>query len=129
MARSARRPGPEREDGRVDLSPDAAKQRRYAASRRRAEAANLLRLVASMASYASAQVSDGLSPEPAREVVAEMAGELAAASASLRRLARLDPEDRQRLARLMAGNGVPVVEVARRLGCAERTVHRWLGRP
>jgi len=104
--------------------------RQIASAARRREAAKLLRLVADMSAYAARETSNGLSPGEARAVIIEAAGELAQASASLRKLARPeDPAERRRLARLWAGNGVPIVEVARRLGCAERTVHRWLGSP
>jgi DNA-directed RNA polymerase specialized sigma24 family protein len=75
--------------------------------------------------YAVAQLSDGLSPEQAREAAVEAAVELEAVAAALRRLTRMGPADRRRLARLMVGSGMTQREVAVRLGVAERTVRSW----
>lgn len=111
------------------MPTDAEGARVMARAARRREAVQLLRVAASMADYAARQAGNGLAPEDARLVVAEAAAELAAASARLMHLARLDPEERRQMARLWVGAGMPVVEVARRLGCAERSVHRWLGSP
>ena len=111
------------------MPTDAEGARVIARAARRREAVQVLRVAASTADYASRQAGNGLPPEAARLVIAEAAAELAAASARLMHLARLDRPDRVRLAKLWAGNGTPVVEVARRLGASERTVHRWLGHP
>ena len=96
-----RRPAERAPGGTIGVVATTAEDaRRMASAARRREAAQLLRVVAAMSSYAARETSNGLSPA-----------------------------ERRRLARLWTGQGMPVVEVARRLGCAERTVHRWLGSP
>jgi hypothetical protein len=125
-----RRPTERAPGGTIGVVATTAEDaRRMASAARRREAAQLLRVVAAMSSYAARETSNGLAPEAAREVVVEAAAELASAAAALRHLARLDPEERRRLARLWTGQGESAVEVARRLGASERSVHRWLGHP
>jgi Homeodomain-like domain len=125
-----RRPAESAPGGTIGVVATTAEDaRRMASAARRREAAQLLRVVAAMSSYAARETSNGLSPAEARLVIIEAAGELASASASRRPLARLDPEERRRLARLWSAHGESAVEIARRLGASERSVHRWLGHP
>jgi hypothetical protein len=103
--------------------------RRAAEAARRREAVTELRVAEATIAYTAAQLSNGLSPEQAREAMVELAGELAVLAGALRHLARLSPAERVALARLWTGQGQSRVEVARRLGCSERTVWRWTGCP
>jgi AraC-like DNA-binding protein len=103
--------------------------RRNASAARRRSAVQVLRVAAGAADHAARVAANGASPSQAREAILDAAGELASAWSRLRHLARLDRPDRVRLAKLWTGNGVSVVEVARRLGCSERQVHRWFGHP
>jgi DNA-binding NarL/FixJ family response regulator len=94
---------------------------------RRRKAAELLRVVAATAGYASRQVADGLTPAQAAMATAEAAAELSAAADTLRRLSRLSLADRKRLAAEWTGAGLGKREIGRRLGVCERTVWRYLG--
>jgi uncharacterized protein YjcR len=107
------------------MATDAEGQHRLNEAARRRQAADLLRTIAFVSSYASAQLRDGLSPEQARRATVEAAGELAAAAKALRHLARLRMAERYKLALTLAGQGMPTAEIAARLGCAPRTVDRW----
>jgi DNA-directed RNA polymerase specialized sigma24 family protein len=94
---------------------DAGQKASMRAAARRRQAADLLRLLASTCEYSAAQLSNGLSPGQARETAVEMAGELAEAAASLRRLARLTARERAAL-------GMSDPQIAARLGVSIHTV-------
>jgi DNA-binding NarL/FixJ family response regulator len=96
---------------------------------RRAQAAADLRLIATVAGYASRQMGNGLTPEQARQAALEMAGELEATATSLRKLA-LRPADRRALAAELDRSGLGTSEIARQLGLSVRTIRYYLaGRP
>ncbi len=57
----------------------------------RARVVDLLRIAEGIAGYAARSVGNGLEPEAARRAALEAAGDLEAAAASLRRLARPGP--------------------------------------
>jgi hypothetical protein len=101
--------------------------RRAREARRRRQAIVELRVLEETVRYTVVTLSNGASPGQAREAMVELAAELGVLAGALRHLARLAPEERVRLARLWTGRGVSRVEVARRLGCSERTVWRWTG--
>jgi hypothetical protein len=92
---------------------------------RRREAAEVLRVVAAISGYASAQLGNGLGPEEARQAVAEVAGELAVVAGRLRRLARVPARERAAQARLLAGLGVGTQEIADRLGVCAHTAWNY----
>ena len=109
-----------------------AKERKAAAREagRRRQPADVLRIAASMATYAARQLADGLSPEQARRAALETAGELEAVAADLRRLTRLRPADRRVLARQLAGLGMTRAEIAKQLGVSYTCVRYYVaGRP
>jgi hypothetical protein len=127
-----RQPGGE--DGTVPETPDraAAKVRARTAARRaarRREVANMLRIVECTARYGASQLGDGIGPEQAAEVALFVAGELEQVAAALRRAVPVGRGQRRSMAALMTGQGLTRVQVARRLGVSERTVHRDLGCP
>jgi DNA-directed RNA polymerase specialized sigma24 family protein len=93
---------------------------------RRREAVGVLVVAQSTVGYAITQLSDGLSPEQAREAAIDAAAELEAVAAALFRLARMGPADRARLARLLVGSGMTRREAAVRLGVCERTIRYYL---
>jgi DNA-binding CsgD family transcriptional regulator len=111
------------EDGRVPEPVSRAVQKRAAreAGRRR-QAADELRIAASLAMYAAEQIGNGLTPEAARAAVMDAAGELAAVSVSLRRLARLSARERAALAGHLAALGMSDPQIAARLGVSIHTV-------
>jgi hypothetical protein len=92
---------------------------------RRRQAAATLRLTASSCTYAAAQLADGLPPGDARLAAIEMAGELEAVAASLRRAVRLGPAERRPLARMWAAAQVPTREIAARLGVSDRAARNY----
>jgi hypothetical protein len=110
-----------------------AKARRKALARaveRRRRAVTELRLAESMCGYAAAQLANGLSAEQARLEALEVAGELVAVAAVLRRAAWTTTADRRRLAALWAGRGLRTGEIAARIGVSDFTVRAYLrGRP
>ena len=57
----------------------------------RARVVDLLRIAEGIAGYAARSVGNGLEPEAARRAALEAAGDLEAAAAALRALARPDP--------------------------------------
>lgn len=76
----------------------------------------MLVVAQSTVGYAITQLSDGLAPQAAREAAIEAAAELEAVAAALRRLTRMGPSDRRRLAGLFvgddaAGGGAPAGRV------------------
>jgi DNA-binding CsgD family transcriptional regulator len=101
--------------------------RRAAEARRRRQAIVELRVLEETVRYTVVTLSNGASPDQARQAMVDLSSELAVLARALRHLARLSPAERVRLARLWTGQGQPRVEVARRLGCSERTVWRWTG--
>jgi hypothetical protein len=107
---------------------EAARMRQAAEAGRRRQAIVELRVLEQTVAYTVSTLSNGASPDQAREAMVELSAELAVLAASLRHLARLAPEERVRLARLWTGQGMSRVEVARRLGASERSVWRWTGR-
>jgi DNA-binding CsgD family transcriptional regulator len=113
--------------------PEATRAERRAAGRdadRRRQAADELRLAASLAEYAAGQIGNGLTPGQARRAAVEAAGELEAAAAAVRRLARLRLAERRAVAKLLAAQGMSRVEIARRLGVSDRAVYYYVrGRP
>jgi DNA-directed RNA polymerase specialized sigma24 family protein len=95
------------------------------AAERRRQAADLLRVTASICAYTTVQIGNGLNPEEARQAVMETAGELAAVVVALRRLARLPARERAAVARLMAGRGMGTQEIANRLGVSAHTAWNY----
>ena len=93
---------------------------------RRREAIDVLRLAAAVAGYAAGQVADGLSPVEAQCATWQAAEELTEIVVRLRRLGQVDPAGRRGLARELAGVGVPLREVADRLGVTPGTVRGYL---
>lgn len=97
---------------------------------RRREAAAALRLAATMATYAARQLSDGLTPEQAREATLEAAGRLEGLAESLRRLTRLRPAERRAVAMHLARLGHSRKQIAQYLGVSDRAVYYYVrGRP
>jgi hypothetical protein len=107
----------------VYCGSDKCKQARKRRAAERREAVALLRLVADLAGYAAAQVGNGLSPADARAAIGEVAAEIDAAAARLRRMGAL--AERRNLARLLLGQGMTGTQVAARVGLSEKTVYRY----
>jgi DNA-binding NarL/FixJ family response regulator len=103
----------------------AEQKRAMREAARRREAAEVLRVAASISSYSAAQLGNGLSPEQARRAVVEVAGELAVVAGQLRRLVRLPARERAAEARRLAALGVGTMEIAARLGVSPTTVHYY----
>jgi len=111
--------------------PEPSRAERRAGDReaaRRREAADLLRVAASMCEYAAGQLADGLPPEQARAAALETAGELAVVAEVLRRKVRLGPAERRALAVQLHALGVPRREMGWRLGVSEVSVRHYLRR-
>jgi hypothetical protein len=104
---------------------DAAQKAAMRAMARRRQAAELLRITEAMAGYSAAQLGNGLTPEQARQAIIDTAGELAAAAASLRRLARLPARKRASLAAAWAAGGMGTQEIAVRLGVSPHTAWHY----
>jgi transcriptional regulator with XRE-family HTH domain len=116
------------ENGPVTFpAPTGDRQQKAAmrAAARRRQAADLLRVTASITSYSAVQLGNGLSPEEARRAVQEVAGELAVVVVSLRRLARLPARERAGLAVQLAALGVGTQEIADRLGVSAHTAWNY----
>jgi DNA-directed RNA polymerase specialized sigma24 family protein len=109
----------------VYCGTDRCKQARKRRAAERREAVALLRLVADLAGYAAGQVGNGLSPADARAAVGEVAGELDAAAARLRRMARPGPAERRVVVRLLSGQGMSASQVAARVGLSEKSIYRY----
>jgi DNA-binding CsgD family transcriptional regulator len=106
-------------------SRTARKARAREAERRR-QAVNALAIGECACRYAASQLANGLDPDGARELVLEMAGELTAVAAVLRRAAWLTVDQRRAQAILMAGRGMPTQQIADRLGVSDVTVRKYL---
>jgi hypothetical protein len=129
-------PVPGRHEGRgrqpIYCGADRCKQARARRAAERREAVALLRLVADLAAYGAAQVGNGLAPDEARAAVGEMAGELAAVAARLRRMARPGSpgsDERRAAVRLLLAHGMSGAQVAARVGLSEKTIYRYRARP
>src|SRR5262249_48601779 len=112
----------------VFCGTERCKQARARRAAERREAVALLRLAAQMASYAAEQVSNGLSPADARSAVRELAAELDAAAARLRRIARPGPAERRMVVRLLFAQGPSGPQVAARVGLSQKSVYRYRAR-
>jgi hypothetical protein len=104
---------------------DAGQKAAMRAAARRRQAADLLRTTAAIAGYSAGQLSNGLSPEQARQTVMETAGELAAAAAALRRLARLPARERAALAVQLGALGYGTQAISERLGVSMHTAWNY----
>ena len=93
---------------------------------RRRRAVNALAIGECACRYAASQLANGVDPAEARELVLEMAGELTAVVAILRRAAWLTVPERRALAVLMAGRGMPTKAIADRLGVSDRSVRNYV---
>jgi DNA-directed RNA polymerase specialized sigma24 family protein len=120
-------PAPRDSRGRqpVWCGTDRCKQARARRAAERREAVALLKLVADLASYGAAQVGNGLAPADALAAVREVAGELDAAAARLRRIARPGPAERRTIVRLLFAQGLSGAQVAARVGLSEKSVYRY----
>jgi predicted transcriptional regulator len=116
-------PAPQRDR---DHSPRAERRALAREAERRRRAAELLRVVAAVAAYASEQAGNGLPPEQARLAVVEAAGELEAAAGQLRGLVRLRLHERQAMARYLTTRGLARPEVAARVGISVRAVRYYV---
>jgi hypothetical protein len=104
-------------------------RRRARQAERRREAVGVLRLAEATAGYAAGQVGNGLAPDEARLAVVEAAAELELAASALRRLARLDGQERRVLAVQLAALGWPRVRIAAACGVSPRVVWDYLRVP
>jgi DNA-binding NarL/FixJ family response regulator len=107
----------------------ASSARRKAAARaaaRRRSAVNALRIGRCACDYAIVALSNGTDPDQARLTAIEMAGELVAVAALLRKAAWLSTADRRRLAVELAGLGMTTKQIADRLGVCPRSVRNYL---
>ena len=93
---------------------------------RRRRAVTALQVLACVCAYAARQLGNGVTPEEARTVALETAGELTELATALRRLTRLGPAERRARARLLAGQGVPTRTIAAMLGVDPRCVRYYL---
>ena len=93
---------------------------------RRRQAVNALAIGECACRYAASQLANGVGPAEARELVLEMAAELTAVAAVLRRAAWLTVAERRALAVLMAGRGMPTRQIADRLGVSDRSVRNYV---
>jgi len=109
----------------VFCGSDRCKQARARRAAERREAVTLLKLVADLASYASAQVGNGLAPADAMIAVREVAGELDAAAVRLRRIARPGLAERRTIVRLLFAQGLSGAQIAARVGLSEKSVYRY----
>ena len=72
------------------------------------------------------QVANGLGPGESRQALLELAGELTATAALVRKAARLDVGERRVLARKLAGLGYTTKQVADQCGVSDVTVRHYL---
>jgi DNA-binding NarL/FixJ family response regulator len=107
--------------------------RRKAAARaadRRREAVRALRIGECTCRYAASQLANGIGPAEAQDLVLEMAGELTAVVAIMRRAAWLSTAERRALAVQLRGLGLPTKQIADQVGVSPRSVRNYLaGRP
>jgi len=109
----------------VYCGTDRCKQARKRRAAERREAVALLKLVADLASYSAGQVGNGLAPADALAAVREVAAELDAAAARLRRIARPGPAERRTVVRLLFAQGMSGAQIAARVGLSEKSVYRY----
>jgi hypothetical protein len=109
--------------------PETTRAERRAAGReadRRRQAADELRLAASVCQYGAAQLGNGLEPGQARLVALELAGELEAVAEAVRRLTRVAAGERRVLARQLAQLGWTTGQIARQLGVCDRAARNYV---
>jgi DNA-binding NarL/FixJ family response regulator len=99
-----------------------------AADRRRA-AVRALQIGECTCRYAASQLANGIGPAEAQDLVLEMAAELTAVVAIMRRAAWLSTADRRALAVRLRGLGLPTKQIADRLGVSDRSVREYVRRP
>ena len=97
-----------------------------AAADRRRRMATMLQIVEATARYGAARLANGARPEEAVATALFLAEELAEVAAALARLATPDPAARRALAVELAGRGVPIQEIAERLGVTPSTVRGYV---
>jgi hypothetical protein len=116
------------QDGAVPepAASDAERKRRARQVSRRRELTRMLAIVECTARYGASALGDGMSPAEAREVALFIAGELELMAEALRRLTRLEPDDRRELARQLARLGWSRRAIAARIGVSERAVWSYL---
>jgi DNA-binding CsgD family transcriptional regulator len=93
---------------------------------RRRQAVSALAIGECACRYAKSELANGLDPARARELVLEMAGELTAVAAILRRVGWLTVAERRALAVLWARSGMPTKAIADRLGVSTRSVRNYV---
>jgi DNA-binding CsgD family transcriptional regulator len=118
------RPG--RAEDEPVAEPSAVRKARLREAERRRQAVSALAIGECACRYAKSELANGLDPAAARELVAEMAGELAAVAQVLRRVGWLTVAERRSLAILMAGRGMPTQQIADRLGVSTRSVRNYV---
>ena len=109
-----------------DSARVAAEQARARLGARRREVLIVLRLAESTASYAVAQVADGLGPVAAWAAATDAAWALVEAASALVRLTQLEPGERAALAAELVSAGVDRRDVADLLNVTPQTVRGYL---
>ena len=104
---------------------DAVRRRVPRLAARRREAATILQISEATCRYGAAQLLNGLGPGEARDAALFVAGELELAAAALRKLTRLGPAERRRLAVQLVRLGWSKQAVAVQLGVSDRTVRGY----
>ena len=103
----------------------AARNRSRRAARRREVVAEL-RVAESVIAYASQQLSNGISPDEARETALEASAQLSELAVALRKLVRLPVAQRRLLVASLTDAGYTQEQITRRAGVALKTVQRDL---
>jgi hypothetical protein len=93
---------------------------------RRRQVVAVLQVGEATMAYVARVLSNGATPEQARLVALEAAGELVATAEALRRAVQLAPAERRTLARKLAGMGWPTGRIARQIGVSDRAVRYYL---
>ena len=110
-----------------ESAQSAARRKALArAVERRRRAVTELLLAESLCAYAADQIGNGLSAEQARLAALEMAGELTAVAAVLRRVGWLTVAERRALAVQFHRFGMPTRQIADRLGVSDRSVRNYV---
>ena len=105
------------------LAQQAARQ----AERRREAVLTMLQITEATCRYAASQLSNGCSPDEARQTAQFVAEELSLMAEGLRRLTRPERQaERQAKAVQLAALGLPLSTVAETVGVSERTLARYL---